>query len=65
MFSSLYFFGKKENQTWRKDVLLDFMDNHTDVESVIEDFANINKDNSVFAWDGFVDEENEDWDLFF
>ena len=65
MLTSLYFFGKKENGTWEKDVLFDTIDDDTDVVVAIEEFAKINKDDAVSALDGFVDEENEDWDLFF
>ena len=31
----------------------------------MEKFANINEDNVVSALDGFVDKENEDWELYF
>ena len=65
MLTSLYFFGKKENGTWGKDVLFDTMGDPTDVVAAIEEFASISKDNAVAALDGFVDEENDDWDLFF
>ena len=41
------------------------MDNPTDVVAAIEELANINKDNAVSAIDGFVDKENDEWDLFF
>ena len=53
MLTFLYFFGKKENGTWGKDVLFD-------VVAAIEEFANVNKNDAVPAIDGFVDEENED-----
>ena len=36
------------------------MDDPTDVVVAIEEFANINKEDAVLAFDGFVDEENED-----
>ena len=66
MLTSLYFVGKKENATWGNDVLLyDTMDNPTDVVAAIEEFANINKDDAVSAWDGFVIEENDEWGIFF
>ena len=64
MLTSLYFFGKKEIRTWGKDVLFDSLHDPTDIVVAIEDFSNINKDNAVTAYDGFVDEENKDWDLF-
>ena len=65
MLTSLYFFGNKENWTWGKDAIFDSMNNSTDVVVVIKEFANINKNNAVPALDDFLDEENEDWDLFF
>ena len=51
--------------TWGKDALFDTIDDHTDVLAAIEEFANINNDDAVLAWDGFVDEENDDWYLVF
>ena len=65
MLTSLYFFGKIGHGTWGKDVLFDSMDDPTDLVVTIEEFFNINQDDAVSALDGFVDEENEDWDLFF
>ena len=65
MLTSFYFFGKKENGTLGKDVIFDSMDDPTDVVVAIEELATINKDNAVLALDGFIDEENEDWGLFF
>ena len=57
MLTSLYFFGKKENGTWGKDVLLDSINDPTDIVVAIEEFANINKDDAVSALDGFVDKK--------
>ena len=65
MLTSMYSLDKKENGTLGKDVLFDTMDDPTDVEAAIEEFAIINKENYVSALDGFVDEENDDWDLGF
>ena len=65
MMTSLYFFGEKENGTWGKDVLFDSMNDPTDIVVAIEEFASINKDDAVSGLDGFVDKENEDWDLIF
>ena len=48
--TSLYFFGKKENGMWGKDILFDIMDDPTDVVAVFEEF---------------VDEENHNWDIYF
>ena len=36
------------------------MDDLMDVVAAIEEFANINRDNAVLAFDGFVDEKNDD-----
>ena len=63
MLTSLYFFGKKENRTWGKDVLFNIIDDFMDVTAVIEEFTNVNKDDAVLALDGFVDEGNC-WDFF-
>ena len=65
MLTSFYFFDKKENGTLGNNVLFDFFDDPTDVVVAIEEFASINKDKAVSALDGFVDEENGEWDLFF
>ena len=65
MLTSLYFFGRKENETWEKEVLINSMDDSTDVVVAIEEFTNINKDNAVSALDDFVDEENEYCDQLF
>ena len=35
------------------------------VVAAIEEFANINRDNAVLAFDNFVDEKNDDWDVYF
>ena len=40
------------------------MDDRTDVVAAIEKFTNINKDDAVSVLDGFVEKENDDWDLF-
>ena len=65
MFTSLYFFGKKENWTWVKDVLFDAMDDSIDFVAAIDEFASINEDNAASVLDGFVDNENDNWDLIF
>ena len=65
MLTSWYFFGKKENGTWGKDVPFNTMDDPTDVVPAINEFTNINKDNTISALDGFVNMENDDWDTFF
>ena len=54
-----------KNWTWGKDVIFDSMDDSTDVVVAVEEFANTNKDDAASALGGFVDKENEDWDLFF
>ena len=41
------------------------MDDPTNNVAVIEEFANIYKDTSVSALDGFVNDKNNDQDLFF
>ena len=41
------------------------MDDPTEFVVAIEKFVNIKKDSAVSALDGFVDEENNGWDLFF
>ena len=46
MLTSLYFFGKKENGIWEKDVLFDITYDPTDVVA-IEEFGNINKDDAI------------------
>ena len=46
MLTSLYFFDKKEDGTWVKDVLFDIIDDPTDVVAAIEEFAFIIKDNT-------------------
>ena len=60
MLTSLYFFGKKENGNSRKDVLFNIMDDPTDLETAIEEFANIDKEDAQSAIDGFVGEKNDD-----
>ena len=54
MLTSLYFFSKKENGIWEKDVLFDTKDDPTDVVAAIEEFSNINKDHSVSALNDLV-----------
>ena len=41
------------------------MDDATDVVAATEGFTNISKNDAVSVWDGCVDEENDNWDLFF
>ena len=65
MLTPLHFFRKKENRIWGKDALLNIMGDSTDVVMAVEEFNNINKDNAVSALDGFVYEENDDWDILF
>ena len=57
MLTSLYFFDKKENQTWGKDVLFDSMDDPTDGVVSISEFANINEVDAASALDNFVDKK--------
>ena len=64
MLTSSYFFGKKGYETWGIYLLFNIMDDPTDVLQAIGAFANINKDDAVSALDVFVNEENENWDLF-
>ena len=41
------------------------MDDPTYVVAALEEFDNIIKEDTVSVLDGFVDDENEDCDLFF
>ena len=57
MLICFYFFGKKENRIWGKDVLFNTTKDPNDVIAAILEFAKINKDDGVSVLDGFVDKK--------
>ena len=65
MLTSLYLFGKKENGTWGKDVLSNIIDDPTDLIAAIEEFTSNKKEDTKSAIVGFVDKENDNWELCF
>ena len=63
MLISLYFYGKKENGTWGKDVQSNINNDPTDLVAVIEELINNNEEETNSAVGGFNGGENDDWEI--